>query len=153
MAKQRITAGAVLKIQLPCGKIAYGRILGKANYAFYNYFTDIEETNIDVICNAPILFILAVYNDIITSGRWIKIGKKELEPFFDVLPMKFIYDDLGERYKLYNPITGEISPASLEDCLTLETAAVWDAHHVEGRLCDYINGVPNETYEKMRPGK
>ncbi|RAJ77305.1 immunity protein 26 of polymorphic toxin system [Chitinophaga dinghuensis] len=151
MGVQRITIGSIIKIDLPCGKIGYGRILGKANYGFYDYYTDHEETDLSCILDSRILFIVAVYNDAITNGRWKKIGKKDLEEALKLLPMKFIQDKLNPaKFEIYDPNTGDTRPTDVSECIDLERAAVWEPYNVEQRLCDHFNGVPNDIFEEMR---
>lgn len=53
-------------------------------------------------------------------------------------------DELDEtQFELYNPNTGEATQATREGMRGLETCAVWEAHHVEERIIDHYNGVPN----------
>jgi hypothetical protein len=78
VARQHITAGSFLEIDLEDGNYAYARILGKASYAFYDLHSSSEITDLDLIASKPILLIVAVYNSPVNSGRWVKIGKKPL---------------------------------------------------------------------------
>lgn len=97
------------------------------------------------------MFIVAVYNDIITQGHWFKVGKLPIREDLSILPMQFIQDTLdSEKYSLYNPNTGEITPTTRDKAIGLERAAVWDAHHVEDRIRDYYLGIPNETVERLK---
>lgn len=151
MKRQQITVGSFFTIKLPCDKYGYGRILNNANYAFYDLFTSTEETDINNIVNSKVLFIVAVYNDAINSGRWPKISKQPLEDNLKILPMKFIQNILNPtQFELYDPNTGETKKAKKEDCIGLEVAAVWEAYNVEERLCDHIAGKPNQWIEKSR---
>jgi hypothetical protein len=149
--RQQITPGSIFKIELPCKKIAYGRILEKANYAFYNYFTDNVEKDVSRIANSDVLFIVAVVKGAITSGRWEKIAKDDIPTALQVLPMKFIQNIKNpEIIELYDTNTGKISRSSYEECLGLDAASVWEAEHVEERLCDYLAGRPNESAESLK---
>jgi hypothetical protein len=139
MERQRRVVGAFLKIILPDGKYCYGRILEKANYAFYDMITEDGDVDLMQITKHKILFIIAVYNDAVTSGRWIKIGKLPLEPELQILPLKFIQDKLNpEHFEFYDPNTGSIKTATRQDCMGLERAAVWEPYHVEERIVNYL---------------
>jgi hypothetical protein len=151
MKRQKITVGSIIRFSLPCGKFGYGRILNNANYAFYDLITSEEEDNVVKIAECKILFIVAVYNDAINSGRWLKIGKIDLENDLLNLPLKFIQDTLNPSvFELYNPNTGEIRRAALQDCIGLERAAVWETFHVEERICDHYDDKTNKWVEKMK---
>ncbi|WP_395358305.1 hypothetical protein ACHGLA_01160 [Streptomyces sp. YH02] len=41
-------------------------------------------------------------------------------------------------------------PAAPEECVGLERAAVWDAHHIERRLLDTFLGLPNQDERDAR---
>jgi len=143
MARQRRTIGAVVEIDLGDGYYSYARILDYAGFAFYDIHSSQRIGNIEHITGKPILFILAVYNDVVTSGHWVKIGSEPLHPLLKLLPLQFIQDALRpERFKLYYPNSGTIISASKEDCKGLERCAVWDANHVEERLRDHFAGRP-----------
>jgi len=107
--------------------------------------------NLEQIANQKILFIVAVYDDAITSGRWIKIGKLPLEPDLQLLPPKFIQDKLNpDSFELYNPNTGNTKSVIRQDCIGLERAAVWEPNQVEDRIIDYLNSKPNIWVERMK---
>jgi hypothetical protein len=147
--KQRRTIGAVVKINLGDGNHSYARILDKASFAIYDFMTKSEKT-IDEITAKNILFIVAVYDDVITDGRWEKIGSKPLEEELKILPMKYMQDSINpNNFSLYNPNTGEIIPAKRGDCAGLECAAVWEAEHVEDRIRDHYAGKKNKWLEQL----
>ena len=151
MKRQWKVVGAFIKIKLPNGRNSYGRILENANYAFYDLITENDNVNLEQIANQKILFIVAVYDDAITSGRWIKIGKLPLEPDLQLLPPKFIQDKLNpDSFELYNPNTGNTKSVIRQDCIGLERAAVWEPNQVEDRIIDYLNSKPNIWVERMK---
>ncbi|NVO33403.1 immunity 26/phosphotriesterase HocA family protein [Hymenobacter lapidiphilus] len=147
--RQQRTVGAIVEIPLEAGKKAYGRILGEASFAFYDYVNDGEPVVLADLVAKPILFIVAVYSDAVTQGRWQKIGRLPLEPTLQTLPLKFIQDALDEtRFKVYD--NGVIRPATREACVGLERVAVWEPEHVESRLSDHYKGQPNEWVIQLR---
>lgn len=42
MKRQTITIGSFIQLKLPCNLYAYGRIVMKLNYAFYDIFSETE---------------------------------------------------------------------------------------------------------------
>lgn len=147
--RQHRTVGGIVEISLEPEKKVYARILGEASFAFYDYVNIDESVDLADIITKPILFILAVYDDAVTKGRWKKIGKIPLEPALQVLPLKFIQDGLDEsRFEIYD--NGNIRPASRDECIGLERAAVWEPEHVESRILDYYRGLPNKWEMQMR---
>jgi hypothetical protein len=143
--------GSFIEIVLPNGKYAYGRILPKADFAFYDLYADEQVTDFEKIEKNEILFIVAVYKDAITKGRWKKIGYKELEPKLSVLPLKFIEDGLNPGvYEIYNPNTGGITPTTKDKCIGLERSAVWEPGHVEERIVDHFEGKTNRWVEQLK---
>jgi hypothetical protein len=81
MAKQQRTIGAFLKITLPNRKFGYARIVKDASYVIYDLMTD-SLMEISELLQREIVFIVAVYDDVVTSGRWEKIGKLPLEELY-----------------------------------------------------------------------
>jgi len=143
--------GAFFEILLPNGKYSYGRILPKADYTFYDIYVDERISDIKKIRESKVLFIVAVYKDAVTKGRWKKIAYLDLEPTLQVLPLKFIEDALNPGiYEIYNPNTGEITSTTKDKCLSLERSAVWEAKHVEERIVDHFEGKTNKWVEQLK---
>lgn len=144
MGSPQRTVGAIIELDLADGHYAYGRILADASFGFYDLYTVERVRDLEQIITRPILFIVAVNNGAVNAGRWVKIGKRPLPAALQQLPLKFIQDPLNlDRFELYDPLTGSITPALKEECAGLERCAVWDPSHVEERLRDYHAGRPN----------
>ena len=152
MAKQRITEGAILEINIDNQYYVYAQILTKGlGYAFFDFKSEKKLKDLNLLQKANILFIIMVYNDIITKGVWVKVGKLPIRNDLLVQPMKYIQDNHNPNsFELYNPNTGEITKATREECEGLEYAAVWEANHVEDRIRDYYLGVPNLWVEQLK---
>lgn len=147
--KQKRILGAVLSISLGNSKIAYARVVKDASYAIYDLISD-TLLAIDEVVKHEILFIVAVYDDVVISGRWKIIGQMKLEDNLLKLPLKFIQDELDpNKFELYDPNTGDIRNAKREECLGLERAAVWEAEHVEERIMDNYMGKTNVWVEQL----
>jgi hypothetical protein len=143
--------GAFIEISLPNGKFSYGRILSKANYAFYDVYTDHRVTDVKEVQKQNVLFINSVYKFAITKGRWKKIGHLDLEAELQKLPNKFIEDQLNPGYfELYDSNTGEITPTTKDKCIGLERAAVWEPEHIEERIIDHFEQRPNKWVEQLK---
>ena len=142
MKRQRITIGSILQIPVE-DYYCYAQILGKAYYAFFDYKSSKPLSFFDVLINTPVLFIIAVYNDVVTTGVWEKVGKLPIREELKVLPNQFIHHkNENPEYELYNTETGEITPSSKEEVKGLECCAVWDSHHVVDRIRCHYNGEP-----------
>lgn len=151
MAKQRITLGSILEINIKNEYFTYAQILTEADCAFFDYKTKERLTDLSVLEKADVLFIVAVYDHAITTGRWAKIGTLNIRQSLKNKPMKYIQDSLNpEKFELYDPNTGNTKPARKEDCIGLEKAAVWEPEHVEQRIADHYEGKPNVWVEKMK---
>jgi hypothetical protein len=145
MVRQRLTKGSILEIKVENGKYCYAQILEKSGFAFFDYHSENKLKDFSVLENAPILFIISVYNDVVTKGHWLIVGKIPIRHDLMLEPMKFIQDALNlSKFQLYNPNTGEISPATKDECKGLECASVWEAFSVEERLNDHYAGRLNK---------
>ena len=151
MAKQRITEGAILEINIENKYYVYAQILKKGlGYAFFDYKTKEKLTNFQILNNSKVLFILTVYDYVITQCKWLKVGKLPIREDLLVQPMKFIQDEFNyKKLELYNPNTGEITPTTKDKIIGLERAAVWADNHVEDRIRDHYLGVSNVWLEQM----
>jgi hypothetical protein len=151
MKRQQRTPGSIVRIDLGNGYYNYAQLL-ENGVAFFDIYTkEVELSNLDLLSTRPILFILEVYRDVISRGRWLKVGKLPIREDLKVVPMQCIQDALNPKvFRLYNPNTEEMFSATREECEGLEKAAVWDAHHVEDRIRDHYNGVANVWIEQLK---
>jgi hypothetical protein len=80
----------------------------------------------------------------------VKVGTLELEESLLDLPMQFIQDTLdGSIYSLYNPNTGTMTYTDKSNCVGLERASVWAAHHLEDRISDHFAGRECKWVKKL----
>jgi hypothetical protein len=150
MAKQRITEGAILEINIENQYYVYAQILGKAGYAFFDIKSEQKLSDFSILEKTKILFFVSVYNDVITEGNWLKIGKLPIREDLKIQPMQFIQDPINQNnFELYNPNTGDITKATRRECEGLECAAVWEGSHVEERIRDHYLGEPNFWVQKL----
>ena len=122
--------GDIFQIVLPNGKFAYGKVFRDASVGIYQrIFDSSKHPPID----SPFAFIVGLYDDILTSGKWPIVG---YEPFSssesEWPPPMRIKDPISGEYSLYHK--GLIRPSTKSECESLETAAVWDADDVIDRI-------------------
>jgi len=144
---QRRRIGDIVKIALGDGTHTYARVLPEASFAFYDWCGS-EDLQMDRIVKLPISFFVSMVNEGITSGRWLVVGRI---PQNDGLkaPPRFIQDALDKRqFSIYDG--GQIRPATRQECVGLERAAVWQPEHVEERLRDHFAGRKNEIHESLK---
>jgi len=135
-----------VKILLGEGTHTYARVLPDASFAFYDS-RGTEEMEIDRIVDLPILFFAAVMDSAIKTGRWTVVGHISRDDGLRA-PPKFIQDPLDKnRFRIYED--GQMRPATRQECLGLECAAVWEPEHVEGRLRDHYAGRKNEILASL----
>ena len=149
MKRQKRTPGSIIEIDLGNGYLAYAQILEHGGYAFFDYKATERPISFDFLLNTGILFIIGVYNYVVNKGYWLKVAKLPIRNDLLVLPMEFIQYS-SPHFSLYNPNTGEMTPATREECEGLECAAVWEKEHVESRLLDHFEGRPNIWVEDLK---
>jgi len=75
MKRQRRTPGSIVKIDLKNGYYNYAQIV-ENGIAFFDIYTkDPELEDLSILLEKPVLFILEVYRDVISTGLWLKVGK------------------------------------------------------------------------------
>lgn len=155
--RQRITVGSILEIPIDGKYYVYAQILPEAQYVFFDYHSPIPLSDFSILESVPILFVIAVYDYVVNKGLWLKVGKLPIRNDLEIMPMKYMYDKFNNKYDLYNPNTGEVTPSTKDAVRGLERAAVWGENHVEDRIRDYYNGVPciwlREHYELFPESK
>lgn len=145
--RQRRQLGGVVAIPLDENEFAFGRILAKPLIAFYDFKTD-QVPPIQDVLQKPILFKIWVMSSAITRGRWPIVGISPLEDKLLESPYFFKSDPISKELSIYRD--GKEVPATYEECVGLECAAVWSAHHVEDRLRDHFKGGKNMWAESLQ---
>jgi hypothetical protein len=145
---QRRIVGAVLAVPLAGKRVCIALTLPEADFAFFGPEA-VQDATTDKLFTHRKLFRVAVHKSAWSTGRWQRVAKLAVPSALLVPEPKFIQDTLNpNKFELY--VGGQISPASREDCVGLECAAVWDPEHVEQRLQDHLAGVPNTSVEGLR---
>jgi hypothetical protein len=148
MSRQRHKPGTFLRIPLADGSFGYGRMLEPPYDAFYNYRTPGPDEDLDRISSQPILFRIAVRHS--APNSWEAIGWREIEEHL-AQPIVQFTQDLGNfRDCTIFDTAGNVRAAEPQECVGLESAAVWEQHQVEERLLDTFMGRPNADAENLR---
>jgi len=122
-------------------------MLEEPEYAFFDRLVADGES-VGGATASPVLFRLWVMRRAHSRGRWETVGTA---PLPDVLTRP------EPRFK-QDPISGRLSvtmgghperPATRQEVLGLERAAVWEPEHVEERLKDHYAGRTNRWVESM----
>jgi hypothetical protein len=144
---KRRTVGDIVKVPLGDGNHVYARVLPDASFAFYDSRAE-EELPLQQVIRKKILFYIAVVDHAVKGGRWPVVGHIPLENGLG-LPPKFIQDPINSNeFRIYE--NGQIRPATRQECIGLERAAVWVPEYVEERLRDYYAGRENKWVESLK---
>lgn len=140
--------GAYFEIDLGNETFAYGRVLQSPTLGFYDTkgpkISSVELQELDA---ADFKYKIWVMKDAFKRPNWNIIGFKDLEPSVSKQTWFFKKDAITGELSIYSSWNGktEERSASVKECKSLECAAVWSAVHVEQRLRDDLNNVPNKT--------
>lgn len=147
--RQERIVGDVVRINLGDGFHSYARVLPEALFAFYDSRSK-QDVPIDKIITSPVLFQVPVMDHAVKRGRWIVVGNAPLDQVLLNPPPRFIQDPLRkDHFSIYEK-GGKIRPATREECVGLERAAVWEPMHIEDRLRDHYAGRKNKWVESLR---
>jgi hypothetical protein len=130
MPNLKVAVGDILRIPLPDGRYAFGRVLRDASVGIYRETTAASGTPPSA---TDYMFVVGVYDDVLASGRWPVVGHADFSNPEDEWPPPYcITDKITGRMSLYHK--GQTRPASEAECRGREPAAVWDAHHIVERI-------------------
>ncbi|GIF62407.1 hypothetical protein Ais01nite_04420 [Asanoa ishikariensis] len=144
------TPGTVVRTSLPDGHYYYGRVLEGVWLAFYDLRTVEPVDDLDRIVARPVLFVLAVHDDLLAPGEWATLGVVPLDGSLRPPRWHFIQDLVDPALCRLIDLAGHIRAATHEECVGLEPAAVWEPEHIAERLTDHYAGRPNVWVESLR---
>lgn len=150
MARQTVTIGSMVEIQLEEHLFAYGQIVSRSEVAFFEPIGSRLDAKLLAEKPLKVLFVIAVMKSAITSGRWVKVSKSAIAQALLQPRDYFIVDAISGHVFLYRNDTGVMRPGSMAEAYELECAAGWSAEHVEDRLRDHFYGVKNVWVESLR---
>ncbi|MFD8971324.1 Imm26 family immunity protein [Streptomyces sp. NPDC059593] len=140
--------GTYLRFPLPDGSYGYGRELTEPYTGFYDYRTTEPSDDLDDLDATTFLFTQSVR--LRPGDQWETIGCRPLEGEAARPVVQFVQSAGDFRKCVIYDSEGLERPATPEECVGLERAAVWDARHIEKRLLDTFLGLPNEDEVNAR---
>lgn len=146
MKIKRVRVGDIIKIELGGGYSSFARVLENPLVVFYDgrIKTD-KNISLEDIISKPILFKVCVMRNAFKSENWSIVGNIDLDEELKKEPHFFKKDLISGKFTIY--YKGMETPATKQDCQGLEVAGVWGFCHIEDRLRDYYDGVPNKWVE------
>lgn len=136
MIRQHYTEGAFVSIKLNDKIFGFGRLLMNNSIGFYDFFSPYEN-EANALFNKDYLFVATVYNDAVSKGRWLKIGKAPLKNN-QLLENKYIQESIDpSKFSIYNPNNGIIVAASVDECKGLNRSVIFEPEDIEEVLLEY----------------
>jgi len=131
MSGRRPRVGDVIQVMLRDSSYAYGRVLHDTSVAFYSATT--VEPGLPPIGSRDYQLVVGVYDHVLGSEGAPVVGHDPSQGFEDDWPPpNSIRDPISGAMSIYHH--GHIRPAMPGEAEGLETAAVWDLHHLIDRL-------------------
>lgn len=148
--RQRWTLGSIVVVPLGNGFHSYAQMLEEPEYAFFDSRTR-TELPAETVVIQPVLFRLWVMNSAHRLGRWQKVCTVPVPQGLSEPVLRYNQDPIRPQdiRLTYDGCSGDL--CTVADCDGLECAAVWDPEHVEDRLRDHYQGVPNSWAESLKP--
>lgn len=147
MPRRSVTEpGNIFEVALPPLGFAYGIVINFPLVAFLDsHFA--ERPVIADILSQPVAFRIWIMRSCLKRTGWPVIGFTSVPEALSK-PVEFYkFDPIARRFSLHRGHSEE--PATREQCLGLECAAVWSAVHVESRLADHFAGRSNFWMESL----
>ena len=148
MKRIREKIGDIIEIHVHGKYFCYAQIIPNEEYAFFDFRIEHPIRDFSVLDNCRILFIICVYRFVLKKGIWHIVGNRPVRDDLLSVKMKFIHDSFNGKFQLYNPKTGEITPATREMIKGLERCSVWADNPVEDRIDDYYCNRPCQWMKK-----
>jgi hypothetical protein len=150
--RQSFEPGVVLRVGIDDAWHTYARMLAISPYiAFHDCRINEPLTDLHAAIATPVLFVLAVHKDAYRTGHWPAVGHVRVDERPTAVPDHFLH---LSQYEPLGPIIldphGRQRRGTVEECVDLEVASVYDAEHVEERLADHYAGRPNVMVEYYR---
>ncbi|GAA5006624.1 hypothetical protein GCM10023206_12330 [Acinetobacter puyangensis] len=151
--RRRVKVGDIFGIDLGDSKYCYCIVLDSPLVGFYDLQVNDLKQDVKFITSHKILFKVWLMKYAFKSEKWHFIGNIELSEELNKRVYFFKQDQFDYSISIYYSEGNESIeiPATYDDVKGLERAAVWDPEHVEDRLRDHFNGVPNVWVEQLKP--
>lgn len=143
MKRQRYTVGSIVEIPINDGEYyCYAQLLNDKIVAFFDFRTYSPLQDYSILDSVPELFRIGISTYIISTGVWLKVDKRPIRPEFEIVKDMYIYHPWNNRFFIYKTASGEIVPATREQCLGLEECAIWEHKLIEERFIAHFNHEP-----------
>ena len=141
--RQKRTLGAVMEINVDNEYYVYAQSYPYTEEVIFDYRSKEPLEDLSVLLSVKQLFRIVVFRWVIGSGHWKKVGKLPLREDLLIVQKQYIYHKFDrDKFEIYNPETGQITPSNKEECRGLERCSVWGADSIKDRIRDHYNGVP-----------
>lgn len=121
----------------------YCQVLEADDIAFFNFYSDTEDDNIDEILMGKELFRIWIDRDCLKSEKWKFICNKQLTDERKNILYKYNKPAGSEDYFIFKNVEGALfTKASREQCFGLELAAAWTEIGIIQRLKYSFFGIP-----------
>ena len=147
MAK-KFKEGDIFIVPLNNGKFCFGKVLTNT-WGFFNYSSNAPAFDVETLDSSGYAFQISVVEAPLKKGTWKVVGSSDLTKEEKV--DKYFYKMDKLNHKVWKTLSGiEEIPTSIEECLSLELAAVYDPSHVIERLEYHFSDEddPNLAYDK-----
>ena len=144
MKQQKFTIGGILELSINNGEYyVYAQMLQYKQVAFFDFRSEIKLDNFEILNNCRILFIITVWEKVITDGVWSKVGKLSIRESLLTPPNQYGYIWEFNRFFLRDIAQNKTIYCKKEDAVGLELwcGIYWDAEKVEDRIKDHYNNV------------
>ncbi|EKO3866064.1 hypothetical protein QNE33_004655 [Vibrio alginolyticus] len=129
--RKNFDIGKVVEIKLENGLYCYAMVIGEPLVAFSEHFFEEPQSDFDAMFDDS-TFCIWVMKNALGGYGWVKVGQINHHPMLNQTHKFYKFDLISKKFSIYSD--GIETPATREECLELECAAVWEKSHVEDRL-------------------
>jgi hypothetical protein len=132
--KQAFGPGDLVRIPLPEGRMAFGRMLYHGAFGVYDVVSDRQE-DLEVLRHHPYLFRIVLSDSAISSWRWYVIGHLDFTlPEGQEAYVAFALTGISDSTHHWITYQGHTRSATAEEYAGLEPYEVYEAEQVEERI-------------------
>jgi len=141
---RRPAPGTIVRVSVSEHGFVYAVLLRTPFVRFFEQQHVGASPNVAELQNAKILFEVAMGDSAIRDGRWPVVGVMPVDESYR--PAEFVQDEKGCEIV---DAAGRRA-ATVEECMGLERASIWQPEHIESRLADHFAGRPNVHVQEGR---
>jgi hypothetical protein len=148
MSKDTLRPGSFLAIPIGDLGFGYARVIVHEYLAFYDYYTQVIETDLLTINKQEILFKILVSDNGVRE--WPVIGVLPLEARLNEPIVRFRQKSEDFTRCVIYDTSGMERKATPAECVGLEPGIVWEKEGAEERLTDALLRRPNRVVERYK---